>query len=110
MNKAVFLDRDGVLNREIGTYVWEPARFEVLPGVAESLIRLKAAGYHLIVVTNQAGIARGLYTATDVQARDMAAAEKVGVRGLLVGPDEPAGYSPRTADLPTATDFILSSR
>ncbi|WP_035566007.1 D-glycero-alpha-D-manno-heptose-1,7-bisphosphate 7-phosphatase [Hymenobacter sp. IS2118] len=67
-NKAIFLDRDGVLNVEIGTYVWEPEKFVICDGVPESLARLKAAGYLLIVVTNQAGIAKGLYTAADVQA------------------------------------------
>ena len=67
-NKAIFLDRDGVLNDEIGDYVWEPARFVVSPGVPGALARLKAAGYYLIVVTNQAGIAKGLYTGADVQA------------------------------------------
>lgn len=67
-NKAVFLDRDGVLNHEIGDYVWEPDKFVVMEGVPESLGRLKQAGYYLIVVTNQAGIAKGLYTAADVQA------------------------------------------
>ena len=67
-NKAVFLDRDGVLNEETGTYVWEPAKFTICDGVPESLARLKAAGYYLVVVTNQAGIAKGLYTATDVRA------------------------------------------
>ena len=67
-NKAVFLDRDGVLNEEIGTYVWEPEKFIIIPGVPESLVRLKAAGYYLIAVTNQAGIAKKLYTATEVRA------------------------------------------
>ena len=67
-NKAVFLDRDGVLNHEIGDYVWEPEKLVVSEGVPESLARLKQAGYYLIVVTNQAGIAKKLYTATDVQA------------------------------------------
>ncbi|MBC8085579.1 MAG: HAD family hydrolase [Hymenobacter sp.] len=67
-NKAVFLDRDGVLNDEIGDYVWEPDKFIVSAGVPESLARLKEAGYYLVVVTNQAGIAKGLYTAADVQA------------------------------------------
>lgn len=66
--KAVFLDRDGVLNAEIGDYVWHPDHFTVLAGVPESLARLKAAGYYLIVVTNQAGIAKGLYTAAEVRA------------------------------------------
>jgi D-glycero-D-manno-heptose 1,7-bisphosphate phosphatase len=67
-NKAVFLDRDGVLNEEIGTYVWQPEKFIIISGVPESLARLKAAGYLLIVVTNQAGIAKRLYTATEVRA------------------------------------------
>jgi D-glycero-D-manno-heptose 1,7-bisphosphate phosphatase len=68
LNKAVFLDRDGVLNAEIGHYVWRPEEFVVLAGVPEALARLKAAGYYLVVVTNQAGIAKGLYTAADVHA------------------------------------------
>ncbi|RPD47593.1 HAD family hydrolase [Hymenobacter sediminis] len=68
MNKAVFLDRDGVLNEEIGHYVWKLEEFVVLPDVADSLARLKQAGYYLIVVTNQAGIAKGLYSAAEVQA------------------------------------------
>ncbi|PJJ61283.1 D-glycero-alpha-D-manno-heptose-1,7-bisphosphate 7-phosphatase [Hymenobacter chitinivorans] len=66
--KAVFLDRDGVLNHEIGHYVWQLDEFVIAAGVPESLARLKAAGYRLIVVTNQAGIAKGLYTAREVQA------------------------------------------
>ncbi|WP_254245070.1 D-glycero-alpha-D-manno-heptose-1,7-bisphosphate 7-phosphatase [Hymenobacter sp. BRD67] len=68
MNKAVFLDRDGVLNEEMGDYVFTPERFRICPGVPESLARLKAAGYYLIVVTNQAGIAKGLYTPAEVLA------------------------------------------
>ncbi len=68
LNKAIFLDRDGVLNDEIGDYVWKLDKFIVSPGVPESLARLKAAGYYLIVVTNQAGIAKKLYTAADVHA------------------------------------------
>ena len=67
-NKAIFLDRDGVLNNEIGDYVWKLDDFIVSPGVPESLARLKAAGYYLVVVTNQAGIAKKLYTAAEVQA------------------------------------------
>lgn len=61
-NKAIFLDRDGVLNREIGDYVFTPEKFEVLSGVPEALRLLKEAGYYLIVVTNQGGIDKGLFT------------------------------------------------
>lgn len=68
MNRAVFLDRDGVLNEEMGDYVWTPERFRIVPGVPASLARLKAAGYRLVVVTNQAGIAKGLYTSANVRA------------------------------------------
>jgi len=66
--KAIFLDRDGVLNDEIGDYIRSLAQFVVSPGVPESLARLKAAGYYLIVVTNQAGIAKGLYGPAHVLA------------------------------------------
>lgn len=56
---AVFLDRDGTINREVD-YLADPALFELLPGVPAALRALAAAGYALIVVTNQSGVARGL--------------------------------------------------
>lgn len=66
--RAVFLDRDGVLNRERGEHTWRMADFEVLPGVPEALRRLHAAGYLLVVVSNQSGIGLGLYTRVEVEA------------------------------------------
>jgi len=66
MNKCVFLDRDGVLNQEIGNYVYRPGELIIPPGVPQALQRLKGAGYKLVVVTNQAGIAQGLYTRREV--------------------------------------------
>jgi len=66
---AAFLDRDGVLNHRImDGYVTSPAELELLPHVAEAAQRLRDAGYALVVVTNQRGIARGLMSASDVQA------------------------------------------
>ncbi len=62
MQKAVFLDRDGVLNREIGDYVTNVADFDILPDVIPFLQELQARKYLLIVITNQGGIAKGLYT------------------------------------------------
>ena len=56
---AVFLDRDGTLNVEVD-YLADPARFELLPGAGEGLARLSRAGFALVVVTNQSGVARGL--------------------------------------------------
>ena len=67
-NKCVFLDRDGVLNEERGDYTYRTGDFIVIPGVVEALRQLKSQGYLLVVVTNQAGIAKGLYTRHDVKA------------------------------------------
>jgi D-glycero-D-manno-heptose 1,7-bisphosphate phosphatase len=62
MKPCVFLDRDGVLNRDRPDYVFRLSHLDVLPGVPESLYRLKASGFQLVVITNQGGIARGLYS------------------------------------------------
>ena len=59
--KAVFLDRDGVINFDRG-YVSQWSDFELLPGVVTALADLQDLGYRLIVVTNQSGIGRGFYT------------------------------------------------
>ncbi len=67
LHRAVFLDRDGVLNRERGDYTWRVEDFEVLPDVPAALVRLHTAGFRLIVVTNQAGLAKGLYSLRDVE-------------------------------------------
>lgn len=68
MNKCVFLDRDGVLNEDRTDYVYRVEDFVIPDGVPEGLRALKEAGYLLIVITNQAGIAKGLYTRDDVMA------------------------------------------
>ncbi|WP_224997148.1 HAD-IIIA family hydrolase [Cesiribacter sp. SM1] len=62
LNKCVFLDRDGVINKDYVDYVYSADKLEILPGVAEALQALKAAGYLIIVITNQSGIAKGIYT------------------------------------------------
>jgi D-glycero-D-manno-heptose 1,7-bisphosphate phosphatase len=67
---TVFLDRDGVLNQKMpeGRYVTSADELRLLPKAAESVARLNQAGLRVIVVSNQRGIARGLYTAADVDA------------------------------------------
>jgi D-glycero-D-manno-heptose 1,7-bisphosphate phosphatase len=62
MNKCVFLDRDGVLNVDDPNYTYLVSRFRIIAGVPEALYKMKEAGYLLIVVTNQSGIARKIYT------------------------------------------------
>lgn len=64
MKKAVFLDRDGVINKDTG-YVHNVDDFEYIEGVFEACLALKKMGYLLVVVTNQSGIARGMYSEDD---------------------------------------------
>ncbi|HEV2647299.1 MAG TPA: HAD family hydrolase [Acidobacteriaceae bacterium] len=66
--RTVFLDRDGVINRKLpeGHYVTCCAEFHLLPGVAKAIAKLNRAGLRVIVVSNQRGIALGLYTSADV--------------------------------------------
>lgn len=66
MNKCVFLDRDGVINEERGTYTFKLEDFRIIEGTREGLRLLHEAGFLLIVVTNQAGITRGLFTEKDM--------------------------------------------
>src|SRR5574337_348079 len=58
---AVFLDRDGCLTEEVG-YVNHPARIRLLPRAAEAIRRLNEAGVAAVLVTNQAGIAKGYFS------------------------------------------------
>ena len=62
--KAIFLDRDGTLMKDVG-YCSNPGDVELLEGVAELLPKLKAAGFKLVIVTNQSGIGRGYFTEED---------------------------------------------
>lgn len=67
MNKAIFLDRDGVINHpKKHYYVYRVKDFEINKGVIEALQQLQDRDYLLIVITNQGGIARGKYTVQDV--------------------------------------------
>lgn len=63
--KAVFLDRDGVLIRERGDYTWLLEDMKINDGVVEGLQILQKAGYRLIVISNQSGIGKSLYAKKD---------------------------------------------
>jgi D-glycero-D-manno-heptose 1,7-bisphosphate phosphatase len=66
MNKAIFLDRDGIINTERG-YTHRLEDFILLPDLMESLQFLQRKGYLFIIVTNQSGIAKELYTQENVE-------------------------------------------
>ncbi len=79
-NKCIFLDRDGVLNVDRVDYVYRMEEFIIPPGVGEALRALKDAGYLLIVITNQSGIAKGIYKREDVYLIHNAIQEGTGVQ------------------------------
>ncbi len=64
MKKALFLDRDGVINIDHG-YLYQAEQFEFIDGVFEACKQFQQAGYEIVVVTNQSGIGRGYYTEKD---------------------------------------------
>lgn len=69
MNRAAFLDRDGVINRKAreGEYVTRWEEMQILPGVAEAISLLNRAGFRVIVVSNQRCIAKGLITTAELE-------------------------------------------
>jgi len=66
MEKTVFLDRDGTINEEVH-YLHRPEDLKFLPGAAEAIRLLRNQGFKIVVITNQAGVARGYYTCEDVE-------------------------------------------
>ena len=65
MNAAIFFDRDGVLNEEVG-YLWQIEKFAWIDGARDAIKFCNERGFLVVVVTNQGGIARGLYTHAEV--------------------------------------------
>ena len=84
MTPAVFLDRDGTLMIDV-EYCGDPARVAVFPGAAEALARLRAAGYRLVLITNQSGIGRGYFSEEDFQRVQAEVARQLGAAGRLDG-------------------------
>lgn len=78
---GLFLDRDGVINRERGAHTWRMEDFELLPGVADAVNAAHAAGLLVVVVTNQSGIGLGQYTHADVERLHTSLAERLAQAG-----------------------------
>lgn len=80
---AAFLDRDGTIIEDPG-YLGDPDKIQFIPGAQEALGALRGAGYRLIVVTNQAGVARGLITEGDVRRVNLRLQELLTAAGVPV--------------------------
>jgi len=66
MNRAVFLDRDGTINEEVG-YLTDLSMLRLIPGASAAIKKLNESGFKVVVVTNQSGVARGYFTESFVQ-------------------------------------------
>ena len=67
MQKAIFLDRDGVINSDVGHYyIYKVEDFKINKGVLNSLKQFQEAGYKLFIISNQGGVAKGIYSCEDV--------------------------------------------
>lgn len=95
LNKCVFLDRDGVLNEEIGDYMHRLEDLVIPDGMTEGIRMLKEQGYLLIVVTNQAGIAKGMYGKEAVHAIHQRMQEECGslLDAIYFAPHHPSHTS-----------------
>lgn len=92
---AVFLDRDGTLNREV-EYLARPEQLELLDGVGPAVAALNRAGYKAVVTTNQSGLARGFFSAADLERIhqrlvDLLAVDGARLDGLYFCPHHPEG-------------------
>jgi D-glycero-D-manno-heptose 1,7-bisphosphate phosphatase len=93
LRPLVLLDRDGTINVEVN-YLSRPEQVELIPGVAEGLLRLQVAGFPLAVVSNQSGVARGYFTEDDLAAihrrlEELLGAESIALAGIYYCPHHP---------------------
>jgi D-glycero-D-manno-heptose 1,7-bisphosphate phosphatase len=114
MPGAVFLDRDGTLVRDPG-YLHDPGLVELLPGAAAGLAALARAGWPLVVVSNQSGIARGLYgpdafTAVQVRIGELLAPHGVRFAGAYFCPHHPDITGPCDCRKPGVALFRQAAR
>jgi D-glycero-D-manno-heptose 1,7-bisphosphate phosphatase len=93
LRPAVFVDRDGTIMAE-RAYLADPAGVEVVPGAREALVALRDAGFALVTVTNQSGIARGLYSESDYHAVASRLAEVLAEGGVVVDRTEFCQHHP----------------
>jgi D-glycero-D-manno-heptose 1,7-bisphosphate phosphatase len=95
LTPAVFIDRDGTIMEDTD-YCSDPKDVRIFPGVLEALGRLKARGFKLIIITNQSGIGRGLFTLDQYRAVEAEVLQQLGdglVEATYYCPDAPGQQS-----------------
>ena len=91
LSPAVFLDRDGTIMRDCD-YLSDPEGIEIFDGAADALRRLKAAGFKIIIITNQSGIGRGYFTVEEYRAVEHEVDQRLGpgiIDATYFCPDHP---------------------
>lgn len=101
LRRAVFLDKDGTLVEDV-PYNVDPAKICLTPGAGSGLRRLAQAGFALVVVSNQSGVARGYFpesalTAVEARLRELLQAEGAQLDGFHYCPHHPVGKVPEYA-------------
>lgn len=102
LSPAVFIDRDGTMMEDCD-YCSDPKDVRVFPGVLEALSRLKSRGFKLIVITNQSGIGRGLFTVDQYRAVEAEVLRQIGdalIDATYFCPDVPGPHSNRRKPAP----------
>lgn len=95
LSPAVFVDRDGTIMQD-ADYCSDPKQVQIFPGVPEALRRLKSKGFKLIVITNQSGIGRGLFTIEQYRAVEAEVLRQLGdglIDATYFCPDVPGQHS-----------------
>jgi len=111
MNRAVFLDRDGVLNEE-RNYLSRVEDVVILPGAAAALKRLAECGFKLFIVSNQSGVGRGYFTMADVEKVNAHLANQFAGHGVRI---EKIYVAPEAPDQPSrgrkpSPQFLFDAR
>ncbi|CAN5451570.1 HAD family hydrolase [soil metagenome] len=99
---AVFLDRDGTIMHDV-EYCCDPRRVQIFAGAAEALHRVKAAGFKIVVITNQSGIGRDYFAESDYRAVEEELARQLGsdtIDATYFCPDPPGIDSARRKPKP----------
>ena len=103
MNRAVFIDRDGTISEEVG-YINHASRFRLFPYSAAAIKQLHEDGYLAIVITNQAGVARGYFPETMVQAVHKRMTDELEASGVALDAIYYCAHHPLVGEAPYRLD------